>query len=85
MFSLKLLQYEGSTIQVMVILFVFSVLYSLASRIYTAHSKLRSIPGPPVAAYTRLWMVLALYYEECAAWYLETNEKYGTPIASRYH
>ena len=44
---------------------------------YRSYARLSGLPGPPFAAFTRLSMVLALCSEECATWYLETNEKYG--------
>lgn len=64
-------------------LFVFAGLISTltlwiaATTIYTGCFTLRGINGPLLARFSRLWMVLALVSEDCANWYLATNEKYG--------
>jgi hypothetical protein len=59
--------------------------YILFSSIYVAHTHLSDIPGPVVAPYSRIWMLLALISENCNIWYYETNRKYGKYTAEISH
>ena len=68
-----------------VLLTIFWVIFMVASTIHTTRNSLSDIPGPPLATYTRLWMLLALFSEDCARWYLEVNEKYGKNYSTMLH
>lgn len=48
-----------------------------SASMYSSYNRLKSIPGPIIARHTRLWLLQALYSEECAQRYVEANETYG--------
>lgn len=49
---------------------------------YSRFYHLRQFPGPPLGAYSRLWLLKAMRSEQSAEWFQEVNKKYGKRYAS---
>lgn len=60
-----------------VAVFLVPVLIFLVSAIATRFFRLRSVPGPFWAAYSRLWLVRTLASGESAAAFVDVNKTYG--------
>ena len=56
---------------------VIPVLVLLVSAIAVRFSRLRSVPGPFWAAYSRVWLVRALASGESAKVFVDVNKPYG--------
>ena len=57
----------------------------ISYRSYATYIRLGDFPGPTFAGFTRLWMVSALYSEQCATWYLDINTRYGESFIPTVH
>jgi hypothetical protein len=71
-----MLNYELYTVAFL-LLIIYTVIRPIVRALTTP---LRSIPGPSLARFTRLWEIRTVYKNDFATYNIALHEKYGTSV-----